>query len=259
MIHSAQVQLRADLDAVTAVVSYLTVALDPVGDEWLSAERLVGEPEFLLAHVRATGAGRGAPDDAVAASLFVQGYAFRLGAATLAPLVVTGRGTVVAPAQAMIRITRNRPGAIALLSPVERAVELELVLHPLLEHVGAMVTTLRSVVRVGERMLWGNVLSSFVTVLRAIEGETSDVRERHRIRMFADNMAARVSAVHGPLGTFFVVSSGSVDTWQYQRTSCCLWYQSSECVKAGIAYCGDCSLLDINQRKTDLLAGLAVE
>ena len=59
MIASSKVQLRADLDAVTAVVSYLTVALDPVGDEWLSAARLVGEPEFLLAHVRATGAGRG--------------------------------------------------------------------------------------------------------------------------------------------------------------------------------------------------------
>ena len=253
------VQLRTDLDAVTAVVSYLTVALDPVGDEWLPAERLVSDAAFLLEHVRATGAGRGAPDDAVAASLFVQGYAFRLGAATLAPLVVTGRGTVVAPAQARIRLTRNRPGAIALLSPVERALELDSVLHSLLEHLGALVMTLRGVVRVGERMLWGNVLSSFVTVLRAIEGETLNVHERHRIRMLTDDMIARVSAVHGSLGSCFVVGFSPLDTWQYHRTSCCLWYQTTECVKAGISYCGDCSLVDLDQRKAQLLAGLAVE
>lgn len=258
-------QLRADFDAVAALVPYMVVCTDTDTDTasdtdtadagWLPAERLTGDAEFLLHHVRATGAGRGAPDDAVAASLFVQGYAFRLGSATLAPLVVTGRAPLVSPRNVRIRITRNRPGAIAV-SADARTVDARdpdptgTVLTALLDHLGLLVITLRSVVRVGERMLWGNALSSFVTVLRAIEGEVADIAEKARLRKFTDDLVDRVSTVHGPLGSCFVVQGDTdgVDTWQFRRTSCCLWYRTSECTNAAVGYCADCSLWDRPKR-----------
>ena len=263
-------QLRADLDAVAALVPYMVVSTDDhdhdpdsAGDGWLPAERLTGDAAFLLHHVRATGAGRGAPDDAVAASLFVQGYAFRLGSAALAPLVVTGRAPLVSPGHVRIRISRNRPGAIALSAdaPTVDASDRDptgTVLTVLLDHLGLLVLALRSVVRVGERMLWGNALSSFVTVLRAIEGEVTGNAEKARIRMFTDDLVDRVSAVHGPLGSCFVVEGDGdgVDTWQFRRTSCCLWYRTAECTDAAVGYCADCSLWDFDERCDRLRAEL---
>ena len=83
--------LAADLARVTGLVSYLAVPLDPVGEEWISAEALVSDPACLRERIDATAAGRGTDDPAVAASMFVQSYAYLLAAATLAPLVRRSR------------------------------------------------------------------------------------------------------------------------------------------------------------------------
>ena len=42
--------LADDLARVTTLVSYLAVPLDPVGEEWISAEALVSDPACLREH-----------------------------------------------------------------------------------------------------------------------------------------------------------------------------------------------------------------
>lgn len=274
--------LSADLAQVTDLVSFLVVPIDPVGEEWVACDALIEDPGVLRELVDSTGAGRGTSDPAVAASLFTQSYAYRLASATLAPFVLTGRVAAATPQHTSIRIGRFRPAGIAIRTPVAMAgltsdiqmssvegekfvceTQPELITwlceQLFANHLDAFVASIRETVKVGERLLWGNVSASFVSVLRTVEGALVDREQKLRVRTFADRFVALSPHDFSELGNSFVLQSGRLDGWFHERTTCCLWYKSGEAQKnpESVAYCADCSLTATNERRATLLAELA--
>ena len=127
--------LQAVVDDLTSTVDYLRVAIDAPGEEWLACDRLVTDADALGGIVAGTKEARGISahadrassvpasaldqrGDAVAMSLFVQGYVFRaatvsIGAWLLADVVVGG-----APAGWSMALGRGQPNAVRLAGDV---------------------------------------------------------------------------------------------------------------------------------------------
>ena len=272
----ASVQLRADLDRVTALVPYLTVLTPstvPDGTDWFRCSDVLADADHLGALIDDTGAGRGSPDRATSASLFVQAWAYRVASAVLPSLALSGRAPDVDPSLVALRITRHRPGAVALLgaplfgtvadhAPVDvrlpdRGALLTSTVGSLLAHLDELVAATRSLAKVGERLLWGNVASSATSVLRAVESALPVGSERVVVRMFTDDVLSQIEAQHGKLGELFTLraAAGNAESWHFHRRSCCLWYLTTE-AKASVVYCADCSLRDVGERKAELQAEL---
>ena len=256
--------LADDLARVAGLVSYLVVPLNPTGEEWISAEALVSDSSFLRAQIDATAGGRGTDDPAVSASMFVQSYAFGLAAATLAPLVLTGRVPVAAPDRVMLRIAQNRPSGMGLLTPIvhagpfnEPAVFDWLADTLFAGHLDRLVDAVRETVKVGERLLWGNIASSCVTIFRTIEGALTGREEKLRIRTFTTAFLGSMPHEFASLGSFLTLNVGDSEGWYHERTTCCLWYKTAEALRASVAYCGDCSLTPTTERCATLLLELA--
>ena len=278
-------QLRADLDRVTALVAYLTVLTPdrvPEGTDWFRCSDVLADPDQLGALIDDTGAGRGSPDRATSASLFVQAWAYRVASAVLPSLALNGRAPDVDPSLVALRVTRNRPGAVALLgaplfgtvadpAPVDVRLPTRIALvtstvGSLLAHLDELVSATRSLAKVGERLLWGNVASSAVSVLRSLEGALDTASQRQTIRSFTEEVLSQVEAQHGKLGELFTLRAAAAATgagharavaesWHFHRRSCCLWYHTTE-AQASVVYCADCSLRDVGERKAQLQAEL---
>ena len=230
-------EAEAVVAAIADQVSYLRIELDPAADDgWIATSSLLADPSALLDLIRATGAGRAAPDDQVAASLWFQAYAFRAALPVIAPVALGLAGLSADPAVTSIRIARNRPAAIAVSSrelvhrtPVQAASAL------LGEHLAPVAEAVSSVVTVGQRLLWGNAAASCATVLRALEGAPG--ADRASIRRIADEVMAGATAWFDGLGWFDVVEESGVEGWYWTRTNCCLWDRCE-----GASRCDDCSL-----------------
>lgn len=236
--------LQTVLDAVQARVSYLRSSTDaPPEDDWLRCADLARPDEVLASLLASTGEGRGTHDAQVAASLFVQGYAFRVAGVALAALALGLDLPSTEPEATAIKIARHRPSSIAFLDPEPRSGDpVRLVDELLGGHLTGFIAAVRQVVTVGERLLWGNVAASCATAFRAVEGETAD-EDRADVRSRADAFFAAAEPWLAGLGQFVVVDGATRSGWYWERTNCCLWYQAS-----GGSMCDDCSLLDPDER-----------
>lgn len=231
------------LGAVRQRVPYLRcTVLDGAAaadDGWIRASALIEEPELLEALVRGTGEARGAPDAQVAASLFVQSFAFRAPSVAVAAWALGLPSTTLDPAQLGIRIARNRPGELGVWSTdlaVHDAASLATAVVDGL--VAPLVASVRRRVRVGERVLYGNAASSLATLLRAVQstGPRGDAAVRERaVALFAGHARLR------GLGRWSSIATPDALGWYWDRANCCLWYRSAE---AAGRYCDDCSLQD---------------
>lgn len=243
------------LASVQSRVSYLRAATTaPAEDGWLScAELCAGGPE-LVALIDTTGEGRGTTDRQVAASLFVQAYAFRIAGVALAAYALDLDVPSVDPASTSILIGRHRPSSVAFLDPVVHAADAERLATDLLGgHLATFIAAVRGEVTVGERLLWGNVAASCATAFRAVEGEAPDPSDAARIRGRADAFTAAAAPWFDGLGHYVPLSGPARDGWFWERTNCCLWYQAS-----GGSMCDDCSLLDPAERTAAWQAQLEV-
>jgi iron complex transport system ATP-binding protein len=259
--------LRDDFDRVAAVVPYLRAECGaPDGGEWLSCADLCSDHAFLRHTIMSTGGGRGTDDGTVAASLFAQAYAFRVAGVALAAYVLERRVPDVGAEQLAVGMARSRPSAVAFLRPRRAGLaadpapcdvpldnERELLAWFVRQLVGAhlrpFVDTVREVVDVGERLLWGNAAASCAVALRAVEGAVADPLP---VRADAEAFFAAVPEFEG-LGGFVVLEQGERQGWFYERTSCCLYYRS----QAGIT-CDDCSRTPAVARRAAFCASLAV-
>ncbi len=232
------------LAAVEARVGYLRAATEaPPDDGWIPCADLVGGGSTLHDLVAETAPGRGAPTMAVAASLFVQSYAFRVGGVALAATALGLGVPSTRPEDTAIKLTRHRPGAIAHLSPILGEPSIDRVAAELLDdHLAPLVESLHAAFTIGDRLLWGNVAASCVTALRALEGAVTD-DERPGVRATAEAFLAAGGDRLGGLGDFHVIRVDAAEGWFWSRTSCCLWYQTTDGPT-----CDDCSLLDPSAR-----------
>ena len=225
------------LATVTARVSYLRgLTTTGDGDHWQRCNGLVADRPTLERVVAGTKAGFGTEDDAVAASLFVQSYAFRVAGSTLGAYALGLPVPRVGPAVTAVRLDKPRPTAVAYLDPHVEEMDAPGLAHALVDgHFSPLVAAVHAAYTVGERLLWGNVASSCAAVFRALESSGADVAA---VRDRAERFMAVAPAFAG-LGGFTIVAAGGHEGWFWDRTSCCLWFRT-----ASGQLCDNCSLVD---------------
>jgi Ferric iron reductase FhuF-like transporter/FhuF 2Fe-2S C-terminal domain len=225
---------------------------------WLSSQELIADPAGLGKVIGATGRVIGTDDQVVAASIFIQGYAYRVatmavacltaggivpGSSSEAMAVGLGRGRVSKVAYldpTVFDIAGTVPPADALVEPSTADRALAAVLEQVVEeHLRPLIATTRQQVRVGERLLWGNVAASVSTAFRTMEGCLGPWVVRLGERFFA----LAPPELQG-LGTFLLIESQDRRGWFWERTNCCLFYQIN-----GHAKCADCSLTPAAERR----------
>jgi ferric iron reductase protein FhuF len=218
-------------------------------DGWIRCTDLITNPERLRAEIDATAAGRGTADAQVAASLYVQSYAFRVPSIAVAAYALDLPAPTTSPTHTAIRISRHRPAELAILDSTCSNIDAVSLVQALFdEHLAPFVAAVRARTRVGERLLWGNVAASLATIFRALDvaprGD-SGVRSR----------AGEFERAAGPwldgLGSYSTIETPEASGWYWNRTSCCLWYQT----ESGF-YCDDCSLRDPAEQTAKRIADL---
>jgi ferric iron reductase protein FhuF len=227
------------LAQVTSTVDYLRVSTGEAVDErqWLLCRPLITEPETLLALVRTTAAGRGTDRDDIAMSLFVQGYAFRIASLAVGGWLIGDSVLDVSPTSTAIALGRDRPNAVRVDLP--RVVDEDLQQHLIDEHLARLVDTAHRACRVGKALLWGNVGASCASSFGAFVDPLPDRRAEIRDRVEAFFAAARPELARSGR----VVRVGTCTRWVWERTACCLWYQTESGFK-----CEDCSLWTQSER-----------
>jgi hypothetical protein len=263
--------LAQALTGVGELLSYLKADLGPVdlvrpGSEvdgiadgmWLSCHDLIAEPDWLGRVIKATGLAIGTDDLMVAGSIFIQGYAYRLLALAVACLTVGGVVPGSAPEAMAIGLGRGRaskvayvepsvfdvcagePAADALSDPMIADRGLHVILEEVIEgHLRPLIATTRGVVRIGERLLWGNVAASASTAFRTMEGCLGTWVFPLGYRFF-DLASPELQG----LGSFLEIEVGNRHGWFWERTNCCLFYQID-----GHGKCSDCSLTPAAERR----------
>jgi ferric iron reductase protein FhuF len=238
--------------AVAARVPYLRCATGAPGDDgWVSCATLVGDPELLRETIAATAPGRGTEDIGVAASLFVQAYAFRVPSVAVAAWALGLPVPSTAPAETAIRIRRHRPSDLAVTTQEVTSTDAVGLAKAVLDaHLGPLIDAVRVKIRVGERLLWGNAAASIATILRAVQ-DTGPVGDP-AVRSVAAALFEAVPQFRG-MGRWTTTEVPGALGWHWDRANCCLWYRTTE---AAGRYCEDCSLVDATARAARRRASL---
>lgn len=239
---------RAVIDEMLDTVSYLRVSTDEPDPEreWIRCSDLLDDPAELLAVVRSTAPGRGTDDDGVAMSLFVQGYAYRIASTAIGSFVMSGDVLSVEPADTSFALGRDRPNAVHLDAAAIVAADGDLaVLHRELidGHLERFVEAAHDAVRIGRPLLWSNIASSCAASFGAFVGPLNG--EAGRITGLVTDFFGSGRDELARAGRIARFGSGS--QWAWERSACCLWYQTST---ADGAKCGDCSLWTDEERST---------
>jgi hypothetical protein len=109
------VTLTATLAAIQDRAAYITCERGwSAAEGWLPCAPLIDDPGALRVEIEATAAGRGTDDVQVLTSVFVQAYAFRVASVAVAAHALGLPGPSVLPEDTAVRITRNRPGQLAV-------------------------------------------------------------------------------------------------------------------------------------------------
>jgi ferric iron reductase protein FhuF len=220
------------LDAVEALVPFLTARRDQPEPGDLLAADLAAEPDLLAKAIDASGEVRGSEDPQVLASLWWQGYAYRSAGVPLAAWVVTGHAPdPAAEVGTGIGVTRGRPSSLVVGTGAGELDDLGVVVDRLFAgHLDLVAESLRARHPIGWRLVWGNAAASVASCLGAVAGaEGADPALGERI----DEVTAALPHDIGALGTWTEPHT------HYRRTTCCLWWKTT--ASKG-ALCEDCSL-----------------
>ncbi|MDY7104477.1 MAG: IucA/IucC family C-terminal-domain containing protein [Actinomycetota bacterium] len=228
-------------EGLAGLVSYLRVSVGRRSDDadgWLDCGALVDDPERLRTVFLECGAGRGTEDPQVAASLFVQAWAFRAAAAALGCWWVGGVVPDLDPHRCAITLGRHRPNAIDLDGAASgTGHDAAAIGAAVVDHLAPVVDAVRATTTVGERLLWGNTAASVAAAARTLDG-VIEPADRHRLRA----MATAVLGDSAPeqlrgLGRFTSGADDAAAEWRWARTNCCLNHQLPE-----RRLCDDCPL-----------------
>jgi ferric iron reductase protein FhuF len=228
--------------------------------DWVPCAGLVAGGTALEEALIAAAATLGGNDLVVGASVFAQSYAYRVAAVPLASWAVGLDVPRLRLDQAWVRLGRGRAAGIDYgASPVVAADRLsasDLVQDLVAGHLMPFCDALRRRVRLGHRLLRGNVAASCAVALRAVEGAAAarhDEQERALVRRRAEEFMVAAHPWLAGSGDLEVVESNGADGWFWNRTSCCLWFRAS-----GGQACDDCSLIpaaDLAARRRQAMAG----
>lgn len=244
-------ELAEVLQSVAARAWYIGCSTDAIAGThgWLSCANLIFDPDLLHRQIAHSADGRGTDDMQVLASLWVQSYAFRVPSVAVAAWALGLPTPTVAPAHTFVRVARHRPGELAISDPsVDELDARTLVGRVVDEHLAPFVAAVRSTIRVGERMLWGNVATSLAAIFRSVHpGPHGDPAVRQRATAFFTEAPVLAS-----LGAYSTIEAPGALGWWWDRSNCCLWYRIP-----GNELCEDCSLHDPAERAARRRSGLA--
>jgi ferric iron reductase protein FhuF len=243
--------LRAEVGPRPTLASGST----PVEEAWLASSDLVNDPAWLASVVTSTAPRLGTSSQTVATSLFVQNYAYRVITLAVASATVDGVVPDSHHERLAVSIKAGRPSSIAYLDPrvmvmgdspeialsdpvTGSRVISELVEGAITGHLTALVTSAHESVRIGERLLWGNVAASCATAFRTMEGLLGPW-----VQGVGTRFMASVPATMNDLGSFWLVEEGDSHGWFWERTNCCLYDRL-----AGVR-CADCSKTPAQDRR----------
>ena len=207
----------------------LRAPTDALADGELACATLAASPQDL-AHAVETGAdARGTDDPVVLASLWWQGYAYRVGGTALACWLLTGVAPDVRAEGMAVGVARGRPSSVAYASG-EGTDDVGTLSDWLFAgHLDRVAESLGAKRRLGSGLVWGNVAA-------ACAAGAGAVRE------------AAGPGWHDGLAAFLAIAPHDLDGlgaweplpgWAYHRRTCCLWWKTT--TSAG-ALCSDCSL-----------------
>ncbi len=207
-------------------------AVDLAEDE-LSCTTLAGDPETLAAAVAVSGDGRGSDDLGVLASLWWQGYAYRVAGTALACWLLTGRAPDVRADVTAVGVSRSRPSSVAFLTGGKAPTgDLPGFCDRLFAgHLDLVAASLRARHTVGTRLVWGDVAAACASAAGGVRHAVGDG--------WSDRVEAFAAAAPHDLASLGEWSCSPPDEWSYQRRTCCLWWKTSA---SGGALCSDCSL-----------------
>lgn len=269
--------LENSMANVARTISYLRSVVGPVElatnagevpDEgsFVACDALVTHPHWLAQIVRATGERLGTSDAMVAASLFVQSYAYRLATLAIASLTTSGilpdsslsscavsfgRGRVTSLAYPTGAYHDVAASSDALADALCQAPQLEVARQLLSDqvldgHLAPLIAALRGEIRVGERLLWGNVASSFAVGFRTMEGVLGPW-----VQVLGNYFVQRAPSYLTGMGQFFNLEIDERRGWFWERTNCCLYDRLPDHVR-----CQDCSRTPQVERRDAYRASL---
>lgn len=265
-------RIRDALAAFPDAISYVRAEVAPTGvkatppdapsGQWISCERMLADPEWLAEIVRVTGADLGTDERAVAASLFVQNYAYRVLMVPVACMTLAG---VVpdASAQSMsITLAAGRPALVGYDVPAALVQATDAVGDPgdpstgealnylldraITHHLLPLVQLTSDHLRVGTRLLWGNVAASAAVAFRTMEGCLGPWVQTLGDRFFD----AAPDELQG-LGSFLALEHGERRGWYWERKNCCMHDRLPSKIR-----CSDCSLTPGPERRAAYLRTL---
>lgn len=233
---------------------------------WIRCSDIVGDPSSLESVIRATGQQLGTDDPVVAASLFVQNYSYRVLTLAIACATVSGVVPDSAAASMAVSLTAGRPSTVAYTNPtvlviseksIEPSVALKdpavvaagfdfLIARGFDEHLKLLVAATRERIRIGERLLWGNIASSAAVAFRTMEGCLGSWVRDLGVQFFE----TCPTELQG-LGSFFALEHAGRQGWYWERTNCCLYDRLPSNIR-----CGDCSRTPVEERRAAYQASL---
>ena len=238
----------------------------PKDGEWIRCGDLVRDPDWLDTVIRATGERLGTDDPVVAASLFVQNYSYRV--LTLAVACLTTAGVVPHSSASSMSITlaNGRPSIVGYTKPMALVIGCEesevstrlqqseaisdafgfVIAHSLENHIATLIDSTRARIRVGARLLWGNVAASAAVAFRTMEGCLGQW-----VQPLGERFFEIAPAELKGLGSFFALEFAGRRGWYWERTNCCLYDRLP-----GDIRCGDCSRTPTQERRASYLASL---
>ncbi|HEY7948418.1 MAG TPA: ferric iron reductase [Acidimicrobiales bacterium] len=252
--------LAGALNRVALLVPHLTARIDPADGDWMGGAALIDDPAWLGAVIRSTGPEIGTDDPVVAASVFVQGYSYRVLTLTVACMTATGVVPDASAPHLAVGLAKGWPSRVAFLDPAVVVVDgpdhvtvlrsepdvaaatLRFILERTVdEHLGPLIDAVRTGLgaAIGERLLWGNVAASAATAFRTMEGCLGAW-----IAPLGEQFFALAPAPLQGLGSFLTVESNGRRGWFWERTNCCL----IDRLPGGVR-CADCSRTPTAQRR----------
>ena len=150
--------------------------------------------------------------------------------------------------KALLLADADVPAAAVLENVAVSAEALDFILAEAVQaHLRPLVEAASGRVRVGRRLLWGNVAASAAVAFSTMEGLLGEWVKALGERFFA--MAP--GELQGQ-GSFLSLENAGRHGWYWERRNCCLNYRLPQHIR-----CRDCSLTPPAQRRADYLATLA--
>ena len=263
-------ELARALEVAQHTISYLratsgeidAVSMGPdVPDDgiYIRCDRLIDDAEWLHSLIMHTGRQLATDDPMVAASLFVQSYSYRILALAVACATTSG---VVPDSSASCTAFALKSGRVSLVAytsdevliigssdqtganrfsterPREELFNFILA-RAINDHLATLIEATRSTIRVGERLLWGNVAASLAVAFRTMEGSLGDwVQDLGTY--FVEHAPSQLQG----LGSFLTVEHAGRRGWFWERTNCCLYDRLP-----GNTRCADCSRIPPDVRR----------